>query len=60
MSEDQHPDLPIVRLKSPDYKPSQAEMNEPIILRNPDGSRATPEDVARAVTRPVRVVRERD
>ena len=48
---------PTVRLKPASYQPSNAELDEPIILQNPDGSPPTPEDVARAIVRPVRVVR---
>ena len=49
-----------VRLKPASYKPSKAEMDELIILRSPDGSRQTPEDVARAIVRPVRIIRDPD
>ena len=41
-----------VRLKPSTYQPSQAELEEDIRIE------ATPEDVARAVLRPVRIVKE--
>lgn len=56
----QPPDPPVVRLKRTSYTPTKAELDEPIILRNADGSRATPEDAARAILRDVRVVHDRD
>ena len=34
----------------PDYEPTQAELEEPIIL--PGAEHATPEDIARALLRP--------
>lgn len=36
----------------PDYKPSEDELNEPIALEDAEG--ATPEDVARAIMRPLK------
>ena len=45
-------DLPVVRVKPRSYRPTAAEMNEPIVL--PPGT--TPEDVARALMRTVRIV----
>ena len=48
------PDRPTVRLKPPSYQPSKAELDAPISV--PPGT--TPEDVVRAVCRPVTVVYE--
>jgi len=47
-------DLPVVHVKPRSYQPTTAEMNEPIVL--PPGT--TPEDIARALMRTVRVVEE--
>ena len=47
---------PVVQLKPNSYQPSKAELEEPITF--PEG--ATVDDLARAVTTPVRVVREED
>jgi len=52
--------IPTIRVKPRDYNPPMAELEETIILRDPDGSRATPEQVAHAVTRTVRVVEDPD
>ena len=49
-----------VHLKPTSYKPSKAELDEPIILTNPDGSRPTPGDVAHAIVQPVRIIRDPD
>lgn len=43
-----------VRLKRSTYQPSKAELEEPITV--PPGT--TPEDLARAIVRPVRIVYE--
>ena len=47
-------DRPIVRLKPNTYQPTAAELKEPITL--PPGT--TPEDLARALVTPVRIVEE--
>lgn len=48
-----------IRLKSPDYKPTKAELEEPITLPTKrDGARYTPEEVAGAILQPVRIVHE--
>ncbi|MCY4122421.1 MAG: hypothetical protein OXG72_16040 [Acidobacteria bacterium] len=47
-------DPPVVRVKPRSYRPTTAEMNEPITF--PPGT--TPEDLARALVTPVRVVEE--
>ena len=44
-------DVPVVKLAHPSYQPSKGELNEPIEF--PAGT--TPDDLARAVTRPVDV-----
>lgn len=46
--------LPTIRVKPHTYQPSKAEMEEPILV----SASMTPEDVARAVTRPVNIVYE--
>ncbi len=50
----------IVKLKPRDYQPRKAELEEPVILRNPDGSRATVDDIVEAVLRPVKIVEDPD
>ena len=45
---------PVVRVKPYTYQPTVAELNEPIMF--PPGT--TPEDLARALVTPVRVVEE--
>ena len=47
-------DVPTIRLKPNSYQPSRAELRESVVL--PSGT--TPEDLARAATRVVRVVEE--
>ena len=50
-------DLPApvtVRLKPASYQPSKAELDEPVKID------ATPEQLARAVLRPVKIVRDSD
>ena len=47
-------DRPIVRVKPYTYRPTVADLNEPIVF--PPGT--TPEDLARALVTPVRVVEE--
>ena len=41
-----------------EHQPSKAEMDDPIILRKPDGSMPTIDEVADAVLRPVKVVED--
>ena len=48
-------DAPVVRVKHHSYQPSRAELREPVVL--PPGT--TPEDLARAAVRVVRVVQEK-
>ena len=49
---------PTVRVKPQTYQPSKAELEESIILRKPDGSRPTVDEVLDAVLRPVRIVED--
>ena len=53
-------DRPTVRVKPNRYQPTKAEMNEPVVLRKPDGSVPTPEEVIRAAFQPARVVVDSD
>ena len=54
MPENRDRDLPVVRVKPLSYEPTEEELNEPIVF--PPGT--TPEDLARALMTPVRVVEE--
>lgn len=47
-------DRPVVRVKPRNYQPTRAELDEPIQID------ATPEELALAVLRPVRVVEDPD
>ena len=47
-------DKPEVRVKPRRYQPGTAELNEPVKID------ATPDDLAKAVLRPVKIVEERD
>ena len=51
-----HKDAPVVRVKRHAYQPTRAELREPVVL--PPGT--TPEDLARAAVRVVRIVEESD
>ena len=51
-------DKPEVRVKPFSYQPSKAELEKPVILRKPDGSRPTVDEVVEAVLRPVKVVED--
>lgn len=44
-----------VNLVRSEYQPSKAELEEPIDIRREDGTRPTPEELARAALRPVAV-----
>lgn len=48
------PEPATVRLKPASYQPSKAELDEPVKID------ATPEQLARAVLRPVKIVRDPD
>ena len=47
-----------VRVKPHAYQPSKVELDDPIILRNPDGSIPTVDEAADAVLRPVKIVED--
>ena len=49
-----------VRVKPHSYQPGKAELNAPINIRKPDGSAPTPDELAEAVLRPVRIVEDSD
>ncbi|MXY32705.1 MAG: hypothetical protein F4186_14015 [Boseongicola sp. SB0676_bin_33] len=51
---------PELRIKPNTYKPTKAELEEMFVLRKPDGSVPTPEEVIQAVLRPVKVVVDPD
>jgi len=58
---EQHPAVaakPVVRVRPFSYQPSKRELEEPVILRNPDGSAPTVDEVVSAVLRPVKVVED--
>ena len=54
MPENDQDDLPVVRVKPRSYRPTATEMNEPIVF--PPGT--TPEDLARALVTPARIVED--
>ena len=47
-----------VRVRPHTYQPSEAELNDPIAIRKPDGTAPTPDELATAVLRPVRIVED--
>ncbi len=47
-----------VRVKPHTYQPSKAELEAPIDIRRPDGTRPTPDALAAAVLAPVHVVQD--
>ena len=49
-----------VRVKPHTYQPGKAELNAPVAIRKPDGSAPTPDELAEAVLRPVRIVEDSD
>ena len=51
---------PTIRVKPYSYQPSKAELEEPVVLRNPDGSQPTFEEVTRAIVTPVRIIEDPD
>ena len=53
-------DRPIVRVKPHSYQPTKAELEEDMSIRRADGSRPTPEEVARIAFGQVRVVEDPD
>ena len=46
---------PRVEIVKQDYQPTQAELNETMLLRNKDGSVPTPEEVVKALMEPVTI-----
>ena len=44
-----------VRVKPMSYRPSKADMEEPVVIRKQDGSAPSPEELARSLG-PVKVV----
>ena len=51
---------PEIRVKPHSYQPSKAELDEVFDVRNADGSMPLPEDVARRVFRPMKIVEDSD
>ena len=49
-------DRPTVRVKPHSYQPSKAELEEPFVIRKPDGSIPTPAELVRGALRPVNVI----
>ncbi|MYA89554.1 MAG: hypothetical protein F4X97_14080 [Boseongicola sp. SB0662_bin_57] len=49
---------PTVRVKPHSYQPSKAELEEPFVIRKPDGSIPTPAELVRGALRPVNVVED--
>ena len=49
-----------VRVKLHSYQPSKAEMEEPVVIRKPDGSTPTPEELARVALRPMNIIADPD
>ncbi len=51
-------DRPTVRVKPHSYQPSKAELEEPFVIRKPDGSIPTPAELVRSALRPVNVIED--
>ena len=51
-------DKPTVRMKPHTYQPSKAELEEPVVIRMPDGSIPTPEELARVALRPMKIIED--
>ena len=49
-----------VRIKPHSFQPSKAELEEPFVIRKPDGSVPTPGELVRAALRPMNVVEDPD
>ncbi|MDE0058439.1 MAG: hypothetical protein OXI22_18790 [Defluviicoccus sp.] len=49
-----------VRVKPHAYQPSKAELEEPIDLTRPDGSRPTVDEIVDALFAPVEIVEDED
>ena len=62
MTDEPKPPSPIkrrpVRVKPHSYQPSKTELEENIVVRKPDGSSPTPEELARAALRPMKIVED--
>lgn len=55
------PEPRTIRVKPYSYQPTKAELEEPITLPpKPGGGQWTPEEVARAVLQPVRIIEDPD
>ncbi len=52
------PERRTVRVKPHSYQPTKAELEADMSIRRADGSRPTPEEVARGALRPVNVVED--
>ena len=48
-----------VRVQPMSYSPTKVEMEEPIVIRKPDGSVPTPDELAKALG-PVKLVKDPD
>jgi len=51
-------DRPTVRVKPHSYQPTKAELEEPFVIRKPDGSIPTPGELVRGALRPVNVIED--
>jgi len=51
---------PTVLVKPHSYQPRKAELEEPVVIRKPDGSVPTPEELARAALCQVNMVEDND
>ena len=51
---------PTVHIKPHSYQPSKAELEEPFVIRKPDGSMPTPEELVRAALRPMNIIEDSD
>lgn len=51
-------DRATVQVKPHSYQPSKAELEEPFVIRRPDGSIPTPAELVLGALRPVNVVED--
>ena len=49
-----------VRVRPHSYQPSKAGLEEPVVLRNPDGSRPTVDEAVAAIFAPMEIVEDPD
>ena len=49
-----------VRVRPHSYQPGKAEMEEPVVLRNRDGSRPTVDEAVAAIFAPMEIVEDPD